>query len=258
MDLGLKGKKALVTGATRGIGRAIAETLADEGADVAICARHQQQVNETVEVLKRKGVHAVGGTVDVADGPALKAWIADAGQTLGGIDILVSNPSAIAGQNTEKDWESSFKVDLMGAVRSVEAAKPFLQKAASEKGDAAIVIIASVSAIETYDWGPSPYGAVKAALINFAKGLARQEAPRHIRANVVSPGTVYFKGGFWNTIEQNEPDLFNDYMRRNPTGRMATPQEIARAVVFLASPVSSFTTGIDFIVDGALTARVNF
>jgi 3-oxoacyl-[acyl-carrier protein] reductase len=147
----------------------------------------------------------------------------------------------------------------MGAVRSVEAAKPFLQKAASEKGDAAIVIIASVSAIEAYpQWDPSPYGAVKAALINFAKGIAQHEAPKRIRANVVSPGTVYFKGGFWNTIEQNMPDLFKEFMRRNPMGRMATPQEIAKAVVFLASPASSFTTGINLVVDGALTARVNF
>jgi energy-coupling factor transporter ATP-binding protein EcfA2 len=150
-------------------------------------------------------------------------------------------------------------IDLMGAVRSVEAAKPFLQQAAAEKGDAAIVIIASVSAVMAYpQWDPSPYGAVKAALINFAKGVERHEASKGIRANVVSPGTVYFTGGFWKTMEQNMPDLFKDLMRRNPMGRMATPQEIAKAVVFLASPASSFTTGINLVVDGALTARVNF
>src|SRR3989442_4150932 len=150
MDLGLKGKKALVTGATRGIGRAIAETFADEGADVGICARNQEQVNETIEALEQKGVHAIGGMVDIADGPALKAWITDAGQALGGIDILVSNPSAFAPRTTEHDWESSFQIDLMGAVRSVEAARPFLEQAAQDSGDATIVIIASAFAAEVH------------------------------------------------------------------------------------------------------------
>jgi 3-oxoacyl-[acyl-carrier protein] reductase len=256
MDLGLKGKKALVTGATRGIGRAIAETLADEGADVAICARHQEQVDETVEALKQKGVHAIGGTVDIADGPALKSWIAEAGQALGGIDILVSNPSAFAPQNTVQDWESSFQIDLMGAVLSVEAAKPFLEHAAEQSGDAAIVIIASAFAAEVH-MAPA-YGAMKASLIHFAKSIARQEAPRHIRANAISPGTVYFKGGIWNIIEEHMPELFKDFQQHNPMGRMATPQDIAKAAVFLASPVSSFTSGINLIVDGAFTVRVNF
>nr|HET6901450.1 SDR family oxidoreductase [Ktedonobacteraceae bacterium] len=256
MDLGLKGKKALVTGATRGIGRAIAETFADEGADIAICARHQEQVNETVEALKHKGVQVIGGTVDVADGPALKAWIADVGQALGGIDMLVSNPSAFARQNTDQDWESSFQIDLMGAVRSVEAAKPFLERAAQDSGDAAIVIIASAFAAEVH-MAP-PYGALKSALIHFVKGIARQEASKRIRVNAVSPGTVYFKGGIWNSIEEHMPARFEEFMKRNPTGRMATPQEIANAVVFLASPASSFTTGINMLVDGAYTVRVNF
>ncbi len=256
MDLGLKGKKAIVTGGTRGIGRAIAETFADEGANVAICARTQEQVHETVEALKQRGVHAIGGTVDIADGPAFKAWIADAGQALGGIDILVSNPSAFAPQDTEQDWESGFQIDLMGAVRSVEAARPFLEQAAERSGDAAIVIIASAFAAEVH-MAPA-YGALKAALIHFTKSIARQEAPRRIRANAVSPGNVYFKGGIWNNIEQYMPDLFEEVMRRNPTGRMATPQEIAKAAVFLASPASSFTTGTNLVVDGAFTVRVNF
>ena len=256
MDLGLKGKKALVTGATRGIGRAIAETLADEGADVAICARHEEQVRETVEALQQKGVHAIGGTVDIADRATLKAWIAEAGQALGGIDILVSNPSAFAPQNTEQDWESSFQIDLMGAVVAVETARPFLEQAAERSGDAAIVIIASAFAAEVH-MAPA-YGAMKASLIHFAKSIARQEAPRHIRANAISPGTVYFKGGIWNTIEQHMPELFQVVQQGNPMGRMATPQDIANAAVFLASPVSSFTSGINLVVDGAFTVRVNF
>lgn len=256
MDLGLKGKKAVVTGATRGIGRAIAETLAAEGADVAICARNQEQVNEAAAALRGHGVNVVGGAVDIADGPALRAWIAEAGQLLGGIDILVSNASALASANTEEAWKSGFDIDIMGAVRSAEAAMPFLERAAGSSGDAAIVIISSVSAAETTH--ANAYGAVKAALIHFAKGLAKEKAAAHVRVNVVSPGTVYFKGGVWNMIEEHMPDLFRDTMARNPTGRMATPQDIANAAVFLASPASAFTTGINMLVDGAITSRVNF
>jgi 3-oxoacyl-[acyl-carrier protein] reductase len=103
-----------------------------------------------------------------------------------------------------------------------------------------------------------PYGALKSALIHFVKGIARQEASKHIRVNAVSPGTVYFKGGIWNSIEEHMPDRFKEFMQRNPTGRMATPQEIANAAVFLASPASAFTTGINMLVDGAYTVRVNF
>jgi len=256
MDLQLKGKTAIVTGGSRGIGRAIAETLAAEGADVAICARNADQVREAVQALKSKGVNAYGGVVDIADGPALKAWIAKAAGELGGLDILVPNASGFGSANTEEGWNAGYTVDIMGTVRAVEAAKPFLEKAAAAKGEASIVIIASVSAAEA----PleSPYGAVKAALIHYAKGVARQQAAKRIRANVVSPGTVYFEGGVWHRVEKNDPARFNMMIQRNPTGRMATPQEVANAAVFLASPVSSFTTGINFVVDGAITLRVNF
>jgi 3-oxoacyl-[acyl-carrier protein] reductase len=113
-----------------------------------------------------------------------------------------------------------------------------------------------VSAAETQQG--NAYGAIKAALIHYAKGLSRECAKKKVRVNVVSPGTVYFKGGVWNMIEQNMPDRYNAAMKSNPTGRMGTPQEIANAAVFLASPVSSFTTGANLIVDGAITQRVNF
>ena len=256
MNLGLSGKKAIVTGATRGIGRAIAETLADEGVDVAICARNADQVNETVIALKKKGIKAVGKAVDVSDGPSLTAWIAEAARALGGIDILVSNPSAIARQNRDEAWRGNFNTDLMGAVHAIEAAKPFLEKAAAKKGDAAIVIIASAAAAEADE--ANAYGAIKAALIHFAKGVARQHAHQHIRANVVSPGTIYFDDGYWGRIKRDEPDRYDAFLKRNPMGSMGTLQEVANTVVFLASPASSFTTGINLIVDGAFTARVNF
>jgi len=258
MDLGLKGKKAVVTGATRGIGRAIAETLAAEGADVAICARDADAVKTAVAELSTRGVAAHGGAVDIADGGALRAWIAEAGRALGRIDILVSNASALSDSlgNTEKHWEAGFRIDVLGAVNSFDAAKPFLLDAAARNGDAAFVIIASIAAAEADI--PQAYGAVKAALIHFAKGVAREYAPKQVRANVVSPGSVYFEGGVWHMVEKHMPERFAATIKRNPTGRMATPQEIANAAVFLASPASSFTTGINMIVDGTVSRRVNF
>ena len=256
MDLGLKGKKAIVTGATRGIGRAIAETFAAEGVDVAICARKPAEVAETVKALQAKGVKAYGGVADIGDGEGFKKWIADAAGELGGIDLLVSNASALSNGNTDEAWRAAFDIDVLGAVRAAEAAMPYLEKAAAAHGDASITIVSSVSAAETRT--PSSYGAMKAAQIHLAKGLAFEKAPKHVRTNVVSPGTVYFKGGVWGMVEEHNPKFFASMIKANPTGRMATPQDIANSVVFLASPASSFTTGANLVVDGALTVRVNF
>jgi 3-oxoacyl-[acyl-carrier protein] reductase len=256
MDLQLTGKNVIVTGASRGIGRSIAETFADEGANVAICARNADQVEAAVAALKTKGVRAFGAAVNIADGEALKTWVAAAGDQLGGIDILVSNASALPRDNSEAAWQSLYDVDLMGAVRSFEAAKPHLERAAQAKGDAAFIIISSVSAAEAAT--VSAYGAIKASLIHYAKGVAREGAPKHLRCNVVSPGTVYFKGGVWGNAEEHAPAFFETMIKRNPTGRMATPEEVAAATVFLASPRSAFTTGINMLVDGAISQRVNF
>ncbi len=256
MDLGLKGKTAVVTGATRGIGRSIADLFADEGCNVAICARNADQLKAAVAELEAKGVKAWGEVVDIADGPALKAFVTKAGETLGGIDILVSNASALVQGVGEDEWKAMFDIDIMGAVRSFEAAKPFLEKAAAEKGDAAFIITSSVSAAEATS--ASSYGAMKAAQIHYAKGLARENAAKPIRVNVVSPGTVLFDGGVWGNVRDGMPQFFEQMIKRNPTGRMATPEEIAAATVFLASPRSGFTTGINMLVDGAISSRVNF
>jgi 3-oxoacyl-[acyl-carrier protein] reductase len=256
MDLGLKGKNAIVLGGTRGIGRAIAATLAGEGANVAVCARNADQVAATVAELKVNGISATGGPVDVTDGAALRAWIEGAAKELGGIDMLFSNAGAMAQGGDPASWEQNFRLDVLGAVHAFDAARPFLEASGERNGDAAFVIISSISAAQA-DLASS-YGPIKAALIHMAKGLARQYAKKKIRVNVVSPGTVYFKGGVWNMIEQNMPERYNDAMKRNPTGRMATPQEIASAAVFLASPVSGFTTGSNLVVDGAISNRVNF
>jgi len=256
MDLGLKGKNAVILGGTRGIGRAIADTLAAEGANVAICARNADQVAEAVASLKALGVKAAGASVDIMEGEALKAWVEAAAGELGGIDILVSNAGAMAVGNDASAWEQNFRLDVMGMVNAFEAAKPHLLKAAEASGDASFTIISSVSAAETDSAGA--YGPIKAALIHQAKGLGRQYAGKHVRANVVSPGAIYFKGGVWNTIETNMPAMFKGMMDRMAMGRMGTPDDIARAAVFLASPAACYITGVNLVVDGAASRRVNF
>ena len=256
MDLELKGRNAVILGGTRGIGRAIADTLAAEGTNVAICARQADQVAEAVTALKALGVKATGAAVDITDGAALKTWIESAAGELGGIDILISNAGAMAVGNDPAAWEQNFRLDVLGMVNAFEAAKPFLLAAGKSRGDASFVVISSVSAAESD--GAGSYGPIKAALIHQAKGLARQYAAKHVRTNVVSPGAVYFKGGVWNTIETNMPDMFKGMMERIPMGRMATPADIAKAAVFLASPASSFTSGVNLVVDGVSSRRVNF
>jgi 3-oxoacyl-[acyl-carrier protein] reductase len=253
MDLGLKGLRAVVTGATKGIGRAIADTLAAEGADIAICARNAAEVEAAVAKLKSKGVRATGRMLDVADAPALKAWVEDVAKEFGGIDIVVANVSALAIGNDEEHWQKEFEVDLMGSVRLVNAAMPYLESSKAP----AIVTISSVSGREI-DFAAGPYGVFKAALIHYTQGLAFQLAGKGIRANTVSPGNTYFEGGVWHRIKDGNPQFYAQALALNPTGRMGTPQEMANAAVFLASPAASFITGTNLVVDGALTRGVQF
>ncbi|HLY44463.1 MAG TPA: SDR family NAD(P)-dependent oxidoreductase [Stellaceae bacterium] len=253
MDLGLHGKKAIVTGGTRGIGWAVANLLAAEGCDVAICARHRGPVDDAVAALRRAGVKATGGAVDVADLAALRGWIAEAADTLGGLDIFVANVSALAMGMDEESWRRGFEIDVMGTVFGIEAALPLLER--SQAGS--IVVVGSTAMAEIYA-PPRSYASVKAAIIPYVKGLARNLAAKNVRANLVSPGNVYFKGGVWNVVEERNPEMFAATLARNPTGRMGTPEEVANAVVFLASPRASFITGTNLIIDGALTQRVQF
>jgi len=251
MDLGLSGKRALITGGTRGIGRAIAETFADEGADVSICARKADEVAAAVAALKAKGVQAFGRALDVTDAAALGSWIEAGAAELGGIDALVCNVSALAVGDTAESWEKSFRTDMMHTVHAVAAAVPYLEKSTS----ASIVVISSVSGFEV-DFAAGSYGALKAALIHYAKGLSRQLVAKGIRVNCVSPGNTYFDGGIWQSIEKNMPDLYNSTMKVNPTGKFGTPAEVAKGVVFLSSPAASRISGANLVIDGALTVAV--
>lgn len=253
MDLGLKGLRAVLSGGTKGIGRAVAEALADEGVGLSICARDAGEVESAVAALSARDVPVFGQACDVADAAALKTWVVDAAKQLGGIDIIIANVSALAIGNDEDSWRNGFEVDLMHSVRMVEAAMPHLERSEA----ASVVTVSSVSGREI-DFAAGPYGAFKAALIHYTQGLAFQLADKGIRANSVSPGNTYFEGGVWQQIEQDNPEFFNQALALNPTGRMAKPEEIARAIVFLASPAASFIMGTNIVVDGALTRGVQF
>lgn len=251
MDLRLKGRNALVTGASKGIGLAIAELFAAEGANVAICARNESDVTKTVAALAAKGVKTWGQALDVGDPAALKSWVDGAASHLGGVDALVCSVSALAVGNSPETWEKSFRIDMMHTINAVAAAQPYLEKSTA----ASIVIISSVSGFEI-DFAAGSYGAIKAALIHYAKALSNQLITKGIRVNAVSPGNIYFEGGIWNMVEKGNPDLFKTQMGLNPTGRMGTAEEVASGAVFLASPVASRISGTNLIIDGALTKAV--
>lgn len=250
MDLGLKGKKAVVTGGSKGIGRAIANLLISEGADVAICARNEEEVNSAVASLSESG-KAIGAAVDVADKAALQGWITSVAEELGGIDILVPNVSAGGGQMDENGWRANLEVDILGTTNAIEAAMPSLQ--ASDA--ASIVAIATTAAVEDF-LGPQTYNAMKAALIVHAQGLAQALGGSGIRVNTVSPGPIFIEGGAWEFIKNNMEDIYNGALAGQPSGRMGSAEEVANAVCFLASPAASWVTGTNLVVDGGFTKRV--
>jgi 3-oxoacyl-[acyl-carrier protein] reductase len=251
MDLQLAGSRVLVTGGTKGIGRAIVEAFADEGAAVEFCARDSAEIEEVEKALAGRGAGVRGVQLDVRNGAGLAAWVDDAADRLGGIDAVVANVSALAVPDTEENWYASFEIDLLHTVRLAKAALPYLE--ASDNGS--ILAISSVTGREA-DFASGPYGTMKTAIVGYIAGLAFQLAGRGVRANVVSPGNTFFTGGIWDGIKHGNPDLYDDSLALNPTGRMGLPEEMARAVVFLSSPVSSFTTGTNLVVDGALTRGI--
>jgi 3-oxoacyl-[acyl-carrier protein] reductase len=253
MDLGLAGKRAIVTGGTRGIGRRIVELLVAEGCHVGFCARDKEQVDATAAALSGSGPKVIGGTVDVTDDEALRRWVAETADALGGIDVLVFNASPLAGAAGSDAWRSGLEVDILGTVRAVEAATPFLEQSDA----AAIVAISSTAAVNT-SGGVRAYSGVKAALINYLSGLSTNLGAKGIRADTVSPGAIFFEGGVWDIRKREAPEAYTAAVARNPMGRLGTPEEVANAVVFLASPAASYISGANLIVDGAATTRVQF
>jgi NAD(P)-dependent dehydrogenase (short-subunit alcohol dehydrogenase family) len=274
MDLGLENKRVLVTGGSRGLGRAIAECFLEEGAKVSFCSRtpavregdpdprgggevlFSDGVTEATEKMSRLGeVH--GYVVDVADHEALARWVNESAEKLGGIDIVVSNASALGGEpRTKAGWQHQFDVDLLPSVTLWDNAYPWFRKSEAPS----FVQIATITAVEHHAFGEScqSYGAMKAALVNYVCQLAYEYMSQGIRANCVSPGPVYLKGGSWDWVERNLPDYFAANLARQPAGRFGTPREIADVVTFIASPRASWITGDNIVVDGAFTKFIKY
>ncbi len=252
MDLQLQGKTALVTGATKGIGRAIIELLSDEGCNIAFCARNEDEVTSTVDAISAKGVSVCGRVVDVMDGDAFKGFIDEAASDLGGLNVLVSN---VSGGNAPGDegWISQFNGNVLTAVHGVEAAVPHMEKS----GNGSIIMISTTAALEKF-MNAGPYNAMKAALIQHAGALAHELAPKGIRVNTVSPGPIPIEGGSWDMIKNHMEDLYNSTVGAIPMGRMGTADEVAAQVALLASPRAGFTSGTNVVIDGSFTQRIQF
>lgn len=244
-----QGRKVLVAGGSRGIGRSVALAFAEAGANVAICARGAPALEAARAEIAARGVTAHATVCDLADGPAVRAWVEAAAGALGGIDVLVNNASGFGSTDDEVGWAASINVDLMAAVRASQAALPWLERAGGS-----IVHVSSIAGIAPSVRTP-PYGAVKAALIQYTRTQAAAFAARRIRVNCVAPGSIEFPGGLWDERRRNQPALYEGTLKSIPFGRMGLPEEIARAILFLASDAASWVTGQTLVVDGGQMLR---
>jgi NAD(P)-dependent dehydrogenase (short-subunit alcohol dehydrogenase family) len=254
MDLGLKDKRALVTGGTKSIGRAIVDAFVAEGAIVGFCARDAGLVKQREEEWRARQARVQGAALDVTDHAALRKWI-DAFAAAGGIDHFVANVSALGTDDTLEGWRKSIEIDIVATVESVRYAMPHLLKSGH---GATCTVIGTVSLNEGGPGPVQPYRSVKAALVPFVKSLAIEMAPRGVRVNMVSPGSILEDGNTWGRQRDAGSERYKRTLARNPLGRMGTPQEVAAPVAFLAGKAASFITGVNFIVDGAITTRVQY
>ena len=245
MNINLTGKRAVVAGGSRGIGRAIALAFAEAGAGVSICARGTEALAKARDDIARYGHTAHAATCDLADAAAIPRYIEAAAGALGGIDILVNNASGFGTSDDEAGWEKSISVDLLATVRATRATLPYLEK--SDAG--AIINISSISGFRASARTP-PYGAVKAAILEYTQTLAAQLARQRIRVNCIAPGSIEFPGGTWERAKNNNPPLYAAILRSIPFGRLGRPEEVARVALFLASPLAGWVTGQNIAVDG--------
>jgi 3-oxoacyl-[acyl-carrier protein] reductase len=254
MDLGLKNKRVLITGGTKSIGRAIVDAFLAEGAVVGFCARDAKLVAEREKEWQGKQGRVSGAALDVTDDPALKKWIDGfAGQ--GGIDHFIANVSALGTDDSPAGWRKSIEIDIVSTVESVRHAMPHL----IESGHGATcTVIGTVSLNEAGPGPVQPYRSVKAALVPFVKSLSIDMAPKGVRVNMVSPGSILEDGNTWGRLRDANTERYQKTLARNPMGRMGTPQEVAACVAFLAGTPASFVSGANFIVDGAITTRVQY
>jgi len=254
MDLGLSGKRALVTGGTRGIGRATVELLAEEGASVAFCARSAEAVDELAEELRSKGVTVFATVIDVSKEDELKGFIRDAAEALGGLDILVSNVTGGSLKGPEQ-WQQSLELDLLPLVHLIDEGTPILEAA----GGGSIIAMSSTFGFDNV-WPSSPnsYGAFKAAIVRHASAAAHALAPKGIRVNTVSPGPTYFEGGDWAKIKAGRVEVYDRVLGSIPIGRMGHPREVASVIVGLASPAMGYCVGTNVVCDGGMTVRTQY
>ena len=245
MDLHLAGKKVIVTGASKGIGFAIANEFSKEGASISICARGRDSLESARDLVARNGGNVHADICDVSDKKNLIKYIENAVQNLGGLNILVNNPSGFGRSDDEDGWQVGIDVDLMALVRASWTAVPFIEKT----GGGSIIHTSSISGL-TSSLRTPPYGAVKAAVIQYTKTQALQLASKNIRVNCIAPGSIDFPGGTWDDAKKNNPKLYAGIQNSIPFGRLGRPEEVAKLAVFLASDAASWVTGETVAVDG--------
>lgn len=244
MDLGLKGKNAIITGASKGIGKSIAMKLAEEGVNVAICARGKKSLQATEKELIKKGVNVFTQTCDVGNTKQFDAFMDAVKDKFGQVDILVNNVSALSLGDEYSDWETCINIDLLASVRATRKVIPWM----IESGSGNILFISSGSGLEA--GSPPAYAAAKAAIISYSKTMAIQLAPKNIRVNTIAPGSIEFPGGLWELTKTENPPLYDWALSSIPSGRLGTPGEVGNVAAFLVSPCASWVTGTCLCVDG--------